>query len=264
MAVGNGIRCADRPREPRRGVDPGFGGRRLRAHRRVARARRCAPARLRRSHCWRSRFRRAAGSRLRRRPSGRSRWWRSACCWPCRGGGGCCVSRSRSMPSGRSRRTWSLRRPAATSRRLATFLAAPIAALALWPDRAAAAGARSAAVAVPGVARPGAGPDDGCRRPVGGEGLLRPLALVPRPPERSAVPDRDPVHGLSLGGIRGRDQVPDRPRLGAPARHQVQPALLRRAPDGGALRRLAASRRDPVRRARRTRRWTTRRGPKRR
>ncbi len=56
----------------------------------------------------------------------------------------------------------------------------------------------------------------------------RPLLSLPRAPGRAALPDRDPVHQVSLGGLRGGPAVPAGPRVGAPARHQVQPPLLRR------------------------------------
>ena len=98
---------------------------------------------------------------------------------------------------------------------------------------------------------PVAGPDPGRsnlgRRPVRLGGLLPAAARVPRAPDRSPVPGRDPVHAIPLGGLPGGAQVPAGARLGAAARHQVQPPVLRRSAERGDVRHVAAPARRPFR-----------------
>ena len=85
-------------------------------------------------------------------------------------------------------------------------------------------------------------------RPLGASVVLPAAAGVPAPSARAAVPDRDPVHQVPLGGVRRRAVLPAGARLGAPARHQVQPPLLRRHAGRPHLRGVAALAGRPLRR----------------
>ena len=68
------------------------------------------------------------------------------------------------------------------------------------------------------------------RRPVGVGRVLPAAAVVPERADRTAVPGRDPVHALPLGGLRGGAPLPACPRLGAPARHQATTTSSTAAP----------------------------------
>ena len=82
--------------------------------------------------------------------------------------------------------------------------------------------------------------------------FYRPLLRFLRPPGggtgRVAVPNRDPVHVVSLGGVRDRHPVLACARLGASAGHPLQPHLLRRQADRRHLQAVAARQRGAVRR----------------
>ena len=116
--------------------------------------------------------------------------------------------------------------------RLAPLVAGPLAALLWWPRRKWA----LIAVALPLLYLQWQAPVRDIRtaddnREVTSR-LLPAAHLLSEPAARPAVPDRDPVHAVPLGGVRGGALVPARTRLGAPARHQGQRAVLRRQADG--------------------------------
>ena len=140
--------------------------------------------------------------------------------------------------------------------RLGAILGGPIAALLLWPDRRAA----FALLTLPLLYWMLSSPFDDVRRaasrPVGARVLLRRAVGLHEGPagQGRPVPDRDPVHRQPLGVRARRADRPARPRLGAPARPEGQPPVLRRRrarPHAGEVPRVARRERGPLRRARR-------------
>ena len=136
--------------------------------------------------------------------------------------------------------------------RMGTFAALPLVALVCWGRR-----PRLLALVFVPLLYVGWSPSvrdgiAGQRRQHRVDRVLPAAAAVPGPPGGGAghvaVPDRDPVHLVSLGGVRDRHPVLARPRLGAPAGHPLQPHLLRRPADRRHLQAVAARQRGAIRR----------------
>ena len=144
--------------------------------------------------------------------------------------------------------------------RLGTFLAAPMAAL-LWSRRAAAAARRarcSRCSTSDGRHRSATSsrPPTTSRPPPATTSRCCASCAVNRP-RPAPVSHRDPVHALSLGGVGGGLAFPARPRLGAPARHRRQPALLPRPSDRRHATTAGCTTTRSASWPRPTRRWTT-------
>ncbi len=79
----------------------------------------------------------------------------------------------------------------------------------------------------------------GDRRPLDTRRLLRPARTFPRRSRRLARASRGALYALTLGGGVSGAALSARTRLGAPARHEVRPAVLRRHTHRCCLPRLA-------------------------